>query len=169
MSSRTATRLAPDPDCACERDTQPAALTPSGSVVLPSVRLIHTSVPAAFSSLAPFGYPPIAAAKAASNLNRPPADCHFWMAVMMLSRPLKSLPAGGTPPAASGRKHSGGNPSVNDAAPSTMPICDVSGIGRFNPVSANGIEILLGWSMDCIFTPVERKVRRYQTARRSPR
>src|SRR5216684_7769012 len=64
-----------------------------------------------------------------------------------------SWPNGGTPPAAICVKLLGTKPSLNDAAPLFMPICDARGIGRMNgpaALAANGSGILVGvadWSI----------------------
>src|SRR3954463_464367 len=61
--------------------------------------------------------------------------------------PFTSCPKGGTPPAPMGRKQTGGKPSVSDAAPGVMLICDASGIGRTKPAPAafaNGMLNLAG-------------------------
>nr|WP_321986127.1 hypothetical protein [uncultured Lichenicoccus sp.] len=86
----------------------------------------------------------MAVAKVASYRIGPPAFCHWTQEDNKLRMPLKSWPNGATPPAERGVMVSGGNPSVRDAAPGVIVICDAVGMVFFAPLFANGTGSLDG-------------------------
>ncbi len=61
-------------------------------------------------------------------LNAPAAKLAQY-AEIMYRMPFMSCPKNGKPPEASGVIVEGGNPSWNDAALTTRPVCDGTGIG----------------------------------------
>lgn len=73
----------------------------------------------------------------------PPALNHCAHADTEFSTPFMSFPAGGVPPAPTGRKVAGGKPADHDAA----GVVAVSGIVFLLPVLAKGSGILAGRSV----------------------
>ena len=69
------------------------------------------------------------------------------------STPLKSAPAGGTPPADGFVKVSEGNPTSNEARPGVDTPAVVSGMVLRVPVLANGSGIFVGTFVFCMTAP----------------
>ena len=83
-------------------------------------------------------------AKTESYSNPPPAFNQHTTSDIEYITPFMSLPNGGSPPAESGVIVNGGNPSVYEAAPPVIPICEATGITFLLPDAANGNVSLLG-------------------------
>src|SRR5258708_35825163 len=72
----------------------------------------------------------------------PPASSHWHQREIWLRMPFISASNGGMPPDATGWPLSGTKPSVREANPGLIPICEACGIGRINPppaLAANAI------------------------------
>ncbi|CSS90045.1 Uncharacterised protein [Shigella sonnei] len=130
------------------RFTQPALSEPSGSVRLSSAVFSQTAVVATPARMAPFAYPPMAPAKPALYVYKPPAWANRIAAVISYIRPLKSLPCGGIPPAETAVMVTGGKPESYAALPLSLVCCvALSGIRFLSPVLAKGTASWRGLSL----------------------